>query len=76
MPALLDLARDNYLAQFVAGGRSRAEVAAIARPEPVEDSREARRKGEARRGREKGQGEGAGKRGPDEIKRARTRWRA
>ncbi|PNW73530.1 hypothetical protein CHLRE_13g562750v5 [Chlamydomonas reinhardtii] len=48
VPALLDLARDNYLAQFVAGGRSRAEVAAIARPEPVEDSREARRKGWAR----------------------------
>ncbi|KAG2424024.1 hypothetical protein HXX76_014848 [Chlamydomonas incerta] len=48
VPALLDIARDNALARFVAGGRSRAEVAAIARPEPVEDSREARRKGWAR----------------------------
>ncbi|GLC37188.1 hypothetical protein PLESTB_000989400 [Pleodorina starrii] len=43
--ALLEIARDNWLARFISGGRSPGEVAAIAQPGPVEDSREARRKG-------------------------------
>jgi len=43
--ALLELAADNFLARFIAGGRSAAEVAQIARDGPAEDSEEARRRG-------------------------------
>ena len=35
---VLELARDNFLARFVAGGRSAAEVAAIAQTERMEDT--------------------------------------
>ncbi|GIM12716.1 hypothetical protein Vretimale_15892, partial [Volvox reticuliferus] len=43
--ALLETARDNFLARFISGGRTQQEVAAIAQPGPVEDTPEARRKG-------------------------------
>ncbi|MEW5300581.1 MAG: hypothetical protein WDW36_003500 [Sanguina aurantia] len=45
LPALLENARDNFLARFVSGGLSGEEVAAIARPEEVENTRESRRRG-------------------------------
>ncbi len=42
---MLDLAKDGFLARFRAGGRSRAEVAAIARDGPAEDTAESLRRG-------------------------------
>ncbi|KAJ9529414.1 hypothetical protein QJQ45_013718, partial [Haematococcus lacustris] len=45
VPSLLELARDNLLARFVAGGRTAQEVKEIARPEPVEDTPANRRRG-------------------------------
>ncbi|KXZ51187.1 hypothetical protein GPECTOR_13g674 [Gonium pectorale] len=42
--ALLEIARDGWLARFISGGRSAKEVAEIAQPEPVEDTPAARRK--------------------------------
>lgn len=37
------VAKDGFLSRFVAGGRSRQEVAAVARDGPVEDNEENRR---------------------------------
>ena len=45
MQSLLELAKDGFLARYLAGGRSKEEIRAIARDGPVEDSREARRRG-------------------------------
>eukprot|EP00877_Chromochloris_zofingiensis_P000565 jgi/Chrzof1/10509/Cz05g01130.t1 len=41
--ALMAVAKDGFLSRFVAGGRSRQEVAAVARDGPVEDNEENRR---------------------------------
>ena len=55
---VLELARDNALARFVAGGRSAAEVREIAQTEPVEDTEENRIRGEGPWGsNKKGKGE-------------------
>lgn len=43
--ALLENARDNFLARFVAGARTKAEVEQQARPERVDDTPENRRRG-------------------------------
>mmetsp|Transcript_5307 Transcript_5307/g.11605 ORF Transcript_5307/g.11605 Transcript_5307/m.11605 type:complete len:498 (+) Transcript_5307:51-1544(+) len=43
--AILETARDGWLARFIAGDRTREEVAAIAKPGPAEDTEESRRKG-------------------------------
>lgn len=43
--ALLETARDNFLARFIAGDKTLEEVRQIANPAPVEDTEESRRKG-------------------------------
>jgi len=42
---ILEIARDNALARFVAGGRSSAEIAAIADTEKQADTEENRKRG-------------------------------
>ena len=71
---VLELARDNFLARFVAGGRSAAEVAAIVQTERMEDTEANRIRGVLGGGESSGGG-GAlmiGYVGDDEAYRRRT----
>jgi hypothetical protein len=45
LQSLLELAKDGFLARYLAGGRSREEIRAVARDGPAEDTPESLRRG-------------------------------